>query len=170
MSKDMHSNTHPYVPELVEQFRKGEISRRDFLRTATLLGVSATAAYAAAGLITGQKFVPQARAQAKKMGGHLRFGMNVLEITDPATYDWTAKGNGARQIVESLVRTGNDNVARPYLAERWDVSEDLKTWTFHLRRGVKWSNGDDFNADDLIFNMERWLDPATGSSNQSRFA
>jgi peptide/nickel transport system substrate-binding protein len=76
----------------------------------------------------------------------------------------------SRQFVEYLTITGPDNVTRPYLAEQWEASDDLKTWTFKLRRGVKWSNGDEFNADDVVFNFERWLDPATGSSNIGLFS
>jgi peptide/nickel transport system substrate-binding protein len=95
--------------------------------------------------------------------------MNVKESTDPATYDWSEKGNVARHVVEPLVRINHENIAEPYLAESWEASEDLKTWTFHLRKGVKWSNGDDFGADDVIYNFRRWLDPKTGSSNQGRF-
>jgi peptide/nickel transport system substrate-binding protein len=161
---------HSYVPELKEQLRKGEISRRDFLRTATLLGVSATAAYAMAGAITGKQIVPQARAATPKSGGTLRMSMRVPEATDPATYDWTEKSNIARHMTEYLMRTGTDNVTRPYLCEKWEASDDLKTWTLHLQKGVKWSNGDDFNADDVVFNFERWLDPKTGSSNQGLFS
>ena len=65
----------------------------------------------------------------------------------------------------SLTVTGPDTITRPYLAERWEVSDDLKTWTFHLRPGVTWNNGDPFGADDVIANIERWLRPETGSSN-----
>ena len=73
-------------------------------------------------------------------------------------------------MIEPLCQVGTDNITRPFLAERWEASDDLKTWTFHLRQGVKWSNGDDFIADDVIFNFERWMDPETGSSNYGRFA
>ena len=171
MTQDSAKDTHPLVPELASQLKKGEIDRRDFIRTVTLLGISAPLAYSMAGRLMGEAPVRRAAAQGTmKMGGNLRVGMNVMEIPAPATFDWTEKGNGARHITEPLIRIGNDNVARPYLAESWSASEDLKTWTFKLRRGVKWSNGDAFGADDLIFNMKRWLDPATGSSNQSRFS
>ena len=50
MSTKSKDKMHPYIPELANKLRKGEISRRDFLHTATLLGVSAGAAYAMAGL------------------------------------------------------------------------------------------------------------------------
>jgi peptide/nickel transport system substrate-binding protein len=87
--------------------------------------------------------------------------MWVQEMTDPATFDWVEKSNQARGVLEYLVKTGPDNVTRPYLAERWEASEDLKAWTFHLRKGIKWTNGDEFNADDVVYNFKRWLDPNT---------
>ena len=74
------------------------------------------------------------------------------------------------ELAEPLVRVDDDGLARPYLAESWSASEDLKTWTFNLRKGATWSNGDAFGADDVIFNFRRWLDPKTGSSNQGRFS
>src|SRR3546814_2092887 len=91
--------------------------------------------------------------------------MQVQEMKDPSNFDWTQKSNQTRHIVEYLTITGPDNITRPYLAESWEASDDLKTGTFKLRQGVKWSNGDDFNADDVVFNFTRWCDPATGSSN-----
>ena len=175
MKKELKDETgkriHPYVPELCEQLREGNVGRREFLRTSCLLGVSAGAAYAMAGNILGQDApVSSALAETPKKGGKLRFGMQIQEMTDPATFSWTEMGNQARHIVEYLTRTGADNITRPYLAESWEASDDLKTWTFKLRQGVKWSNGDDFTADDVVYNFERWLDPATGSSNIGLFA
>jgi peptide/nickel transport system substrate-binding protein len=169
MSSKKTKYPHPYIPELVEDLRKKKVDRREFLRTSTLLGLSATAAYGIVGQITGQSLMPAAHAATGK-GGILRVSMAVQEMTDPATFAWGPKANVARQFIEYLTITGPDNITRPYLAEKWEASEDLKTWTFSLRNDVKWSNGDDFGADDVVFNFERWLDPATGSSNIGLFA
>ncbi len=170
MSKETKKE-HVYLPELREQLHRGDIDRREFLRTATLLGVSASAAYAMAGAIDGQWLgKPAAAAEMPKAGGTLRCSMRVQEMTDPATFDWTQRSNQARQIVEYVTVTGSDNITRPYLAESWLASDDLKTWTFKFRKGIKWSNGDAFGADDVKFNIERWLDPEVGSSNKSLFS
>lgn len=169
MDKKDLEKIHIGIPKMVDQLESGKIGRRDFLRTTTLLGLSATTAYALAGRITGEAVIPKAGAQGQ-MGGTIRISMNVKEITDPAIFDWSEKGNVARHVIEPLCQVGTDNITRPFLAERWEASDDLKTWTFHLRRGVKWNNGDDFIADDVVFNFERWMDPETGSSNYGRFA
>ncbi len=166
MDHEVRGRVHPLVPEVHNQFLTGRISRREFLRTATLLGVSASAAYAMSGAVG----IGNAAAQTPKAGGTLRVSMAVQEMTDPALFDWTEKSNVARHICEYLTITGADNVTRPYLAESWSASDDLKTWTFNLRKGVTWHNGDPFTADDVVFNFTRWLDPATGSSNIGLFA
>ena len=65
------------------------------------------------------------------------------------------------QIFEPLVRfkPGTTEII-PGLAERWEVSDDLKTWTFYLRPGVKFHDGTDLDADAVVFNFERWWDKA----------
>ncbi len=172
MERAWGAETHAYLPELTDQLDRGVIDRRDFLRQACLLGMTSTAAYAMADtLVGGAPFASPAAAQGTpKMGGTLRVSMVVQEMTDPATFDWTEKSNVARFIVEYLTRTQEDNVTVPYLAERWEASDDLKSWVFHLRKDITWSNGDAFTAEDVAHTVNRWLDPQTGSSNLGLFS
>lgn len=138
----------------------------------TLLGVAAPVAYAVAGRLDGTGAVPAARAQAQtpQRGGILRVAMPVRPITDPAAFAWTDQSNIARHVLEYLTVIGPDNITRPFLAEKWEASDDLKTWTLFLRKGITWNNGDAFTAADVAYNFRRWLDPKTGSSNRSLFS
>jgi len=167
MARSRDRKVHPYIPKLAEQLEARQVDRREFLRTATLLGVSSAAAYGMAGRILGENLVDPALAQSgtPKQGGIFRVAMQVQKMDDPATYAWTQMSNQTRHTVEYLAITGPDNVTRPMLAESWEASDDLKTWTLHLRQGVLWHNGDPFTSEDVVFNFERWLDPNLGSSN-----
>ncbi len=164
------ADTHSYLPELCDQVRTRKITRRDFLRQAALLGMTAGVAYATVDKLIGGALVPSAAAATPKAGGTLRVSMRIQEVTDPAIFDWTEKSNVARFIVEHLTRTKADNVTVPYLARKWEASDDLKTWVFHLRDDVTWSNGDKFTSADVAHTVNRWLDPKTGSSNLGLFS
>jgi peptide/nickel transport system substrate-binding protein len=158
------SREHPYIPTLKRQLAERTLDRREFLRTATLLGMSAGAAYAFAGKVTGERLVPAAEAQALPKGGTLRLGMRCQDLKSPHTYSWIESANSARQVCDYLTVTGVDNVTRPGLVEKWEASPDLKTWTLRLRRDVKWHSGRAFTADDVVWNLKRVLDAKTGSS------
>ncbi|MGH9208348.1 MAG: ABC transporter substrate-binding protein, partial [Acidimicrobiales bacterium] len=70
-------------------------------------------------------------------------------------------------VFNGLTRIDLDLTVKPDLAERWESSADLKTWTFHLRPGVKFHHGRALDADDVVATMRRILDPATGSRARS---
>lgn len=68
----------------------------------------------------------------------------------------------AQQVYDTLLsyEPGSTKV-QPSLAESWEVAEDGLTYTFKLRQGVKFHDGTDFNAEAVVFNFERWSDPAS---------
>ena len=59
-------------------------------------------------------------------------------------------------VYDPLVRYGENGKIEPALAESYEISEDGTVYTFKLRKGVKFSNGEDFNADNVLFNTDRW--------------
>jgi len=155
---------HSYFQTLQEQLAEGRLDRREFIRYSALLGVSATTAYAVAGNIVGEDFAPKAVAQDMPMGGELIIAMRVYTVDNPHTFSWVIDSNLVRQVCGYLTRTGTDNVTRPDLLEGWEASDDLLTWTLNIRQGVKWHDGRDFTAEDVAWNLNRVLDPETGSS------
>jgi peptide/nickel transport system substrate-binding protein len=155
---------HPAIPRFVDALEQRQIDRREFLRTVTLLGMAAPVAYGLAGKILGEGAVSVARADTPKKGGILRIGMRVPALDNPATYSWIYDSNCCRQANEYLTRTQPDGVTVPFLLEKWTAADDLKSWTLTLRKGIKWSNGEDMMADHVIWNITRWLNPDVGSS------
>ena len=107
---------------------------------------------------------PVQQAHAASGGGTIRFSMRVIKIENPPIYDYVYDSNICRQVCDYLTRTGADNVTRPWLLEKWQASDDLTTWTLTLKKGIKWSNGDELNSDHVIWNLTRWLDEKNGSS------
>ena len=74
----------------------------------------------------------------------------------------------ARMLFEGLMIIGSDGKVKPAIAESYDISEDLKTFTFYLR-SAKWSNGDPVTAYDFEYSWKKILDPKTAADGVSNF-
>ena len=87
---------------------------------------------------------------------------------EPDTLDpQRARTDGAfnilRDVFEGLTAVGPDGSAVPAAATSWTVTPDGLEYTFHLRDGLRWSNGDRLVAGDYVAGMQRLVDPATAS-------
>ena len=155
---------HPAIPNAFDQLKTGRITRRDFLRFATLLGMSASLAYACSGPTEEEETGDTVATSGIKRGGTWTSSMQLQLLDHPARLSWVEGANIVRQVCEYLTETGPDNITRPYLLDRWEASEDVKTWDLYLKEGIKFNNGDDFTADDVLFTFGEWLNPDVGSS------
>jgi peptide/nickel transport system substrate-binding protein len=148
---------------LIDGFVAGRVSRREFMRHGSILGLSLPflgSISAAIGLAGTPRL-----ARAGTPGGTLRVAQNVPAASiDPVKI---ADGGGITvlsQVAETLVLSGADFTAKPVLAESWSPNKDGTVWTFKLRKGVKFHSGKTMTADDVVATFDRLADPDNGSN------
>ncbi len=115
------------------------------------------AATALAGLSPGALFVPEARAQTAKKGGTL----TSLLTPEPPILIPGVNNQGPTLIVtskiyQSLFEFSPTLEPKPLLAKSWELSDDKKTYTFHLEENVKFHDGAPMTADDVIFSIMKF--------------
>jgi peptide/nickel transport system substrate-binding protein len=155
MEHETRTGELPNVHALRSALDRGAVSRRDFLRQATLLGLSAGAAGALAeavaparaGAQTTQKreFVFAQGGDISRFDPHYSTGQHDIRISF--------------NLFDNLVSRHPDDKLYPGLALEWKATAPT-TWQFTLRQGVKWHNGDPFTSADVKFSIERTYDPA----------
>jgi peptide/nickel transport system substrate-binding protein len=91
--------------------------------------------------------------------------LRVGWLSEPKTLDPVGPSDNPslwalHNVHDTLVRVSNDsNSIEPDLAKSWEVSADNLTYTFHLRQGLKFHNGDDVTAEDVVFSLDRTRNP-----------
>jgi peptide/nickel transport system substrate-binding protein len=157
--------------ELIAKIRTVAVNRRRLLLGATAAGAVVIGGRDAAAAQPARTFA-LARQDAPKPGGILK----VATSTDPVGLDpMISSAYSTALITEhvygSLMQYDKElNEVSPDLAESVEISEDRLLYTFKLRQGVKWHDGQPFTAEDVKFSMERQKDPATGSPNAYMYA
>ena len=83
-----------------------------------------------------------------------------LKSLDPYSLNETFTHGVLGNVYEGLTKRDKELKVVPGLAERWEVVEPTR-WRFYLRKGVKFHNGEDFTADDVVFSADRARKPAS---------
>ena len=134
---------------LQREFSQGRLSRRQFIKSATAMGLAAA--------IPNIVLTEQAMANTPKLGGTLRQGLSGGNTSDTL---FGVLGNGDShqvnvqwQLLNNLteVNAAGDIVGE--LAQSWEASADAATWTFKLRKGVEFHNGKSLEAEDVIHSL-----------------
>lgn len=138
---------------VVEMVKKGA-NRREVM--AWMMAAGATAA-AAGSVFGGAK---EAWANTPKKGGRMVISSDQhgpADTLDPAAMTASIDYIRSRMVYNGLVRMQQDLSYEPELAEEILPNADASEWTFKLKKGVEWHNGKSFNADDVIYTMNRHL-------------
>lgn len=103
--------------------------------------------------------------EAETSGGTLNLSIGQQPNTiDPLVTTATATAYAAKPIFETLVTVNENYEVVPMLAESFEESEDGKSIIFKLRKGVKFHNGNEMTADDVLASMNRWLEMSQQAS------
>ena len=167
----------PVELDLVESFAQGRITRRQFVKRAAVIGLSlpavsmviaacsqgtqSTAAPSASG--GGEPSASASASSSAATGGSIKVAIQRPVQIDPINMQDLGGYGVVAQCFEFLATLSDDGTdIAPGLAESWEPNEDGSVWTFKLRQGVKWQDGKDFTADDVVATMGRLV--AAGNS------
>ncbi|MBI3977643.1 MAG: ABC transporter substrate-binding protein [Chloroflexi bacterium] len=127
---------------------------------------AATAAPARpAAAATAAPTAAQAAAAGIKRGGVLRVSTRIQRLPDPPKFSWGS--TIAKEVSEYLTEVDEKGIPYPHLLEKFEATEDAKTWTLHVRKGVEFFNlpkKRELDAEDVVWNIKRWVTKETGGS------
>lgn len=118
-----------------------------------------------AALLCGAALHARTRVADGNRRGILHLGNGTEpESLDPHLTTGVPEFNVISALLEGLVREDPKTLEpRPGVAERWEISEDGRVYTFHFRDNARWSNGDPVTAGDFVYSFRRMLSPRLGA-------
>src|SRR5581483_6839337 len=160
----------PVENTLIDELLDGETDRSTFVKRGAMVGLSASvigAALAAA----GEAPLAFAKPSTGRAGGRLRVGCipPPAHGLDPHTYADTGSLVTGGIAGEMLNRTNSKGQLVPELATSWSSNKSATVWTYKLRQGVKFQNGRDFTADDVVVTFKRLTNPKGDSQALSAY-
>jgi peptide/nickel transport system substrate-binding protein len=175
MDRDLRSRferirrSGPIERTLLDEFMDLKYDRREFIRRATVFGLSVSAigsvlAMAGCGSTTSGGGGP-------KIGGRLKIGIipPPAHTIEPHTFEDQGALETGSICGEFLIRASQGLQLVPELATSWTPNTDASAWTVKLRSNVKFQSGQTFSADDVIATFERLVSPTSGSQALSAF-
>jgi peptide/nickel transport system substrate-binding protein len=168
---------------IIDEYSAGRLSRRDFVRRGTVIGMSLSAVgFLASACGTGKKTSTgeggggtAVQAGGKEVqvraGGTLKLGMSPGPSTEIDPIKVADEGGLGimSQTAEFLSWSDNKLQLQPRLAESWKPSADGSVWTFKIRQGVKFHDGTPMTAEDVAASINALSDPKNGSNALSTF-
>jgi peptide/nickel transport system substrate-binding protein len=161
---------------IIDEFAAGRLSRRDFIRRATVVGISAPvlgsvlAACSSSSSPSSSSSSSSSTAAAGAPGAVIRVGIvtptasiNPVTVADQGGLDMLA------QTGEYLCLSGQTLSLKPVLAESWTPDATGKVWTFKIRQGVKFHSGAPLTADDVVYTYKLQTNPSSSSNALSAF-
>lgn len=135
-------------------------------------GSSATGTTAAGGNAAETTAAAESAATAESAVAEGKDSLVIVTASDilsmdPYRYDESPTNQFMLHIYEPLVMADADMQWQPHLAESWEQSEDGLTWTFHLRKGVKFHDGEEMTAEDVVASYELAANPDSPSAFSS---
>jgi len=158
---------------IIDEFAAGRLSRRDFIRRGTVVGISVPLLGSILAACSSNSSTPAASGTSSSAtgapGAVIKAGIttptgaiNPVTVADQGGLDMLA------QTGEYLCLSGQNLQLKPVLATSWTPNSTADVWTFKIRQGVKFHNGAALTADDVVYSLK--LQAAPGASAASAFA